>query len=70
MISRETNQHEYRFIDIVDLDSGQALFQLEHEVRSMRHPMYARALVNRNASMTNQNYVAGGHETATWSIVE
>ncbi|MFY0610626.1 MAG: hypothetical protein JXQ99_03790 [Hyphomicrobiaceae bacterium] len=69
LISRETNQHEYRFIDIIDLDSGNAVFQLEHEVRSMRHPMYARPLVNRNPVMTNRNYVPGGHQEASWSAM-
>ena len=69
LISRETDQHEYRFIDIIDLDSGKALFQLEHEVRSMRHPMYARPLINRNPAMTNRNYVPGGHQEASWSMM-
>ena len=48
LISRETNDHEYRFQDIVDLSSGDVLTTLEHEVRSMYHPMYGRPLVNRN----------------------
>ncbi len=69
LISRETDQHEYRFIDIIDLDSGAVLFQLEHEVRSMRHPMYARPLVNRNPSMTNRNYVPGGHQESRWAMM-
>jgi len=34
---------------------------IEHEVRSMRHPMYARPLVNRNPAQTNNHY-APGHE--------
>ena len=68
LISRESDQHEYRFIDIIDLDTGKALFQLEHEVRSMRHPMYARPLVNRNPAMNNRNYVPGGYQEATWSM--
>lgn len=68
LISRETNQHEYRFIDIIDLDSGEALFQLEHEVRSMRHPMYARPLVNRNPTITNQNYVPG-YQESNWALM-
>lgn len=68
LVSRETNQHEYRFINIVDLDSGKVLFQLEHEVRSMRHPMYARPLVNRNPTITNQNYVPG-YQEANWALM-
>lgn len=59
LISRETDEHEYRFIDIVDLATGAVQFQIEHEVRSMRHPLYGRPLVNRNPAQTNQNYVPG-----------
>ena len=66
LISQESNQHQYRFVDIVDPDSGQLLFQLEHEVRSMRHPMYARPLVNRNPAITIATYVPG-HEELAWT---
>ena len=59
LITRETDEHEYRFIDIVDLASGVAQFVIEHEVRSMRHPLYGRPLVNRNPAQTNQSYVPG-----------
>ena len=61
LISQEDNQHQYRFIDIIDPDDGQTLFRIEHEVRSMRHPMYARPLVNRNPLLNVMNY-APGHE--------
>lgn len=66
LISQEDNQHQYRFIDIVDLENGQVLFQIEHEVRSMRHPMYARPLVNRNPLLTVMDY-APGHENLAWA---
>ena len=56
LITEESNQHQYRFKDIVDLNSGAVLFELEHEVRSLRHPMYGRALVNRDPSVTTRNY--------------
>jgi hypothetical protein len=56
LVSEESNEHQYRFKDIVDLASGAVLFELEHEVRSMRHPMYARALVNRDPAVTTRNY--------------
>ena len=59
LITEESDQHQYRFTDIVDVDSGKVLFQVEHEVRSMRHPLYARPLVNRDAGLTNRNYSAG-----------
>ena len=64
LITEESDQHQYRFLDVVDPDSGEALFRLEHEVRSMRHPMYARPLVNRNPAINNRNYVPGYQEMA------
>ncbi|MEZ5261729.1 MAG: hypothetical protein R2755_08125 [Acidimicrobiales bacterium] len=59
LISMETNESEYRFQDIVDPDGGAVLFRLEHEVRSMRHPMFGRELVNRNATQSLSRYRAG-----------
>jgi hypothetical protein len=59
LISQEDDQHQYRFVDIVDLESNQPLFRIEHEVRSMRHPLYARPLVNRNPAQTNRHYTPG-----------
>ncbi len=66
LVSREDNQHQYRFRDIVDPESGDALFTIEHEVRSMTHPLYARPMVNRNPDQSNQRY-APGHETISWA---
>nr|WP_225155436.1 MULTISPECIES: hypothetical protein [unclassified Bradyrhizobium] len=51
LISREDNQYQYRFCDIVDLDSGKKLFTVEHEVRSVTHPMFMRPMVNRNPAL-------------------
>ncbi|MGH7043218.1 MAG: VOC family protein [Acetobacteraceae bacterium] len=56
LISEESDQHQYRFLDIVDVDSNAPIFRIEHEVRSMRHPLFARRLVNRNPSQTNRDY--------------
>jgi hypothetical protein len=67
LITQESDQHQYRFEDIVDLDSGKVLFKVEHEVRSMRHPMYARPLVNRNPEQSNRIF-APGHEELSWSL--
>jgi hypothetical protein len=67
LISEESSQSQYRFENIVDLDTGAVLATLEHEVRSMRHPLYARTLVNRNPGVTNMHY-ASGHETAVWRM--
>jgi hypothetical protein len=67
LISQEDNRYQYRFRDIVDLDSGRHLFTVEHEVRSVTHPMYLRPLVNRNPMLTNMNY-APGYDQQSWAI--
>jgi hypothetical protein len=67
LITEESDQHQYRFENIVDMDDGRVLFTIEHEVRSMRHPLYARPLVNRNPEQTNRLY-APGHEQLSWSL--
>ncbi len=59
LLTEESNRYQYRFTDIVDPDSGAKLFKIEHEVRSITHPLYARPLVNRNPRQTNRNYVPG-----------
>jgi hypothetical protein len=68
LISMETGQWEYRFKDVVDLDTREVLFTVEHEVRSQTHPMYARPLVNRNPAVTNRDYKPGGHESVSWAM--
>ena len=67
LVSQEDNRYQYRFRDIVDLNSGRHLFTVEHEVRSVTHPMYLRPLVNRNPMLTNQNY-APGYDQLPWAI--
>ena len=67
LISEESDQHQYRFLDIVDPDTNKPLFRIEHEVRSMRHPMYARPLVNRNPEISNRIY-APEHQAARYAI--
>ena len=59
LISEESDQHQYRFRDLLDPQTREPLFILEHEVRSMRHPMYGRTLLNRNPSQVNDVYVPG-----------
>jgi hypothetical protein len=59
LVTEESSEHQYRFRDLVDLESGKPLFTLEHEVRSLTHPLYARPLVNRNATQSNREYVRG-----------
>ena len=43
LITEESDRCQYRFEDIVDLDTGKVLFTIEHEVRSMTHPLYNAA---------------------------
>ena len=65
LITEESDQHQYRFVDLVDPAGDKVLFQLEHEVRSMRHPLYARPLVNRNPAQSNLDY-APGYDAEPW----
>jgi len=66
LITQESDQHQYRFQDIVDPDSGKKLFTIEHEVRSMKHPLYLRPLVNRNPAQTIMQY-APGSDARNWA---
>ena len=59
LISEESDQHQYRFKDIADPETGSLLFTIEHEVRSMRHPLFMRPLVNRNPLQNNITYMPG-----------
>ena len=59
LITLETDESEWRFQWIVDPRDARRLFQIEHEVRSLRHRLYARPLVNRNHGVTNMNYLHG-----------
>jgi len=59
LVIEESSEHQYRFRDIVDPAGGKTLFTIEHEVRSLTHPLYGRPLVNRNPAQTNRNYVRG-----------
>jgi hypothetical protein len=59
LIMEEVRNHQFRVKDIVDPESGELVFTLEHEVRSLYHPMYRRALVNRDATQTMGGYRRG-----------
>ena len=67
LVNREDNPYQYRFRDIIDLDSGKPLFTIEHEVRSLTHPMFFRPLVNRNPTQTARNY-ANGYDQSPWAM--
>jgi hypothetical protein len=47
LITEQPRNHQFRFVDIVDPDTGEKLFQIEHEVRGMKHALFRRDLVNR-----------------------
>lgn len=47
LVTSGIHNHEFRFRDIVDPDTGPPLFTIEHEVRSSRHPGMRRQHVNR-----------------------
>ncbi|MDA1101563.1 MAG: hypothetical protein O2967_21590 [Proteobacteria bacterium] len=66
LITQESNQYQYRFLNIVDPDSEKVLYALEHEIRSMTHPLYARRLINRNPVQTNSAF-APGYEERPWA---
>ncbi len=59
LITLETDAHEWRFQWIVDPGDGRRLLQIEHEVLSMKHPLFGRPLVNRNPEISNAGYVPG-----------
>ena len=59
LITEDVRNHQFRFKDIVDPESGEKLFELEHEVRSLRHPLYHRVFINRNPEQTQRNYHRG-----------
>jgi hypothetical protein len=67
LVTEESDQWQYRFQDIVDLKTKKVLFTIEHEIRSMTHPLYARPLVNRNPAQTNREF-APQHDAWTWNM--
>ena len=66
LVTEESSRHQYRFQDITG-PGGDVLCTLEHEVRSMRHPMFARPLVNRDPAITNAMFAAG-HEALALGV--
>jgi hypothetical protein len=59
LISEDVRNHQFRFKDIVDVDGGSPVFALEHEVRSLHHPMFARFFVNRDSAQSQRGYRRG-----------
>jgi hypothetical protein len=67
LITREFDAYEYRFKDVIDLDTREVLFTVEHETRAQTHPMYGRPLVNRNPAQSNRDYKPG-HDEMSWAL--
>jgi hypothetical protein len=59
LITEGVRNHQFRFKDIVDPADGRPVFALEHEVRSLHHPMFHRPFVNRDTEQTQQGYRHG-----------
>ena len=62
LITQESDQYQYRFQAIVDPQSGEMLYEVEHEVRSLSHAMYRRPLVNRNPATNFFTYRRGNEQ--------
>ena len=67
LITMESNQYEYRFKNVIDLDTREVLFTVEHETRSQTNPMYGRPLINRNPAATNMDYKPG-YDGMSWAL--
>ena len=52
----ESSQHQYRFEDIIDLNTGEVLFKLDHEMRSLDTPA-VRASVGEPESRPDEHDV-------------
>src|SRR5262245_37839627 len=59
LVSEESSEIQYRFKDIVDPETREVLFTIEHEVRSFPHPMFLRPLVNRNPAQRQATWQRG-----------
>jgi hypothetical protein len=59
LISEDVRNHQFRFQSIIEPDTGRTVFLLEHEVRSLHHPMFHRHFVNRDPAQSQRNYRRG-----------
>jgi len=59
LITEEVRNHQFRFKQLVDPENDRAVFLVEHEVRSMHHPMFHRAMVNRDPNESARRYRRG-----------
>jgi hypothetical protein len=59
LISEDVRNHQFRFKEVVDPETGQCVFLVEHEVRSLHHPMFHRVFVNRDPASSQRDYRRG-----------
>lgn len=59
LVTRQASRSDWRFVRIVDPLDGRLLHELEHEIRDLAHPLFARPLVNRNPAQRLAGYRAG-----------
>ena len=62
LVFEESNHHQYRFKDIVDIETGEPLFTIEHEVRSMKSSAYMRPLGQSRSRRRTSCAIAPGHD--------
>lgn len=67
LITEESGQYQYRFVDIIDVESNVPVFRIEHEIRSLTHPLFGRLLVNRNANQATRDY-RSGWDADSWTL--
>jgi hypothetical protein len=56
LITEEPRNHQFRFCKLLDPASGNPVFSVEHEVRSLHHPMFHRHLMNRDPNQSQRAY--------------
>ena len=59
LVTEDARNHQFRFQQLIDPDSEQKVFRIEHEVRSLHHPMFNRVMVNRNPNESARRYRRG-----------
>ncbi|HLZ69243.1 MAG TPA: hypothetical protein VKV26_04960 [Dehalococcoidia bacterium] len=59
LVTEQLRNHQFRFQKIVDPATGEQVAELEHEVRSLQHPLHGRAFVNRNTAQLIGSYRRG-----------
>jgi hypothetical protein len=59
LITEDVRNHQFRFSKLIDPASGDPAFDLEHEVRSLHHPMFHRNFINRDPNQSQRAYRRG-----------